>query len=1014
MNSTCRRATAIVLLLIGLTSITALAAPNFTDENVAAGNLNPTDEIRVMEIRVRGDTSRDTTLTSVTVQNTGTATHAQIDRIRVLDGGAELGDSTNLAGLSTGVTINLGGYTVAQGTTHDIRIRVTIGGTVSGGETVNLRVKFHYQMGSTSYTSAWISDRTGETIRDGGFDTIISNEVATQYLNPLDDGIVQVAVFSDLDANGNDVKWVQTGSNVIVRVENLGTATTTDIDEIRVTLRIGGVDYTTGWVNWAPASPMPIDFDDFAGLPLAVPDNGSATVTVEMLIEDRGDVTDNRTIRTKTTLHVKEGAAGNEVAYDQNATSKTTVTIRKQGFEEISEDSGQVASGTLATGEMLLQTVTVKDVDSNGSNIRATQIEIQNLGSATGAELASIEVKSGGTQLAYEDTAAVLADFGAGIILNLAAVAASLVNDDGELELNIYYELATPTDGHTLKPQVRVRGNEPNGGANQYWSDAVAFPSTITLYEAGLEVLENLTPPEGGTIYSGQRAEVQRIYGMDIDENTAAVSMHPFVIKNLGTARENPDVVKIEITRSDTETGTELPMGETTDLSGFRTGGVRIDTFANNQITDKSGGSEVWIHVYVTLAEPEEMVAGRTLQLETRVLHTESLVSYDKAIVGNPWTLETNHRPVPEFTYEKVEQTAAASIRPMQFTTTDTIQFTATATDPDGDAIDAWHWNFGDGNTSNLRNPTHQYAAGGTYTVTLTVTDERGVTGTVSEQIEVEGPPNEPPTIDELTADPEEPAVDQDVEFAATVTDPDQPAGTAFDYEWDFGDGTTSTVANPTHSFAAEGTYTVTLTITDAGGDTDTATIEIIVGNDPPTIGGLTATPTAPGPGDTVTLTATNVTDPDGDAIDRYEWDFGDGETAETTEGNTTHVYTTSDTFTVEVVAVDARGARSAAKTVDVTVTGPARAVLFAFPNPAETEATFTYFLPDGATDPILRVYDLLGRLVLEQELPEGETAFVWDLRTAGGGGLPNGLYFCVVTVTGANRSEVFRLLIVR
>ena len=201
MNSTCRRATAIVLLLIGLTSITALAAPNFTDENVAAGNLNPTDEIRVMEIRVRGDTSRDTTLSSVTVQNVGTATHAQIDRIRVLDGGAELGDSTNLAGLSTGVTINLGGYTVAQGTTHDIRIRVTIGGTVSGGETINLRVKFHYQMNSTSYTSAWISDRTGETIRDGGFDTITSNEVATQYLNPLDTGTVQVAVFSDNDAN---------------------------------------------------------------------------------------------------------------------------------------------------------------------------------------------------------------------------------------------------------------------------------------------------------------------------------------------------------------------------------------------------------------------------------------------------------------------------------------------------------------------------------------------------------------------------------------------------------------------------------------------------------------------------------------------------------------------------------------------------------------------------------------------------------------------------------------------
>jgi hypothetical protein len=50
----------------------------------------------------------------------------------------------------------------------------------------------------------------------------------------------------------------------------------------------------------------------------------------------------------------------------------------------------------------------------------------------------------------------------------------------------------------------------------------------------------------------------------------------------------------------------------------------------------------------------------------------------------------------------------------------------------------------------------------------------------------------------------------------------------------------------------------------------------------------------------------------------------------------------------------------------------------------------------------------------VEEELPAGGTTFDWDLRTAGGTALPNGLYFCVVTVTGANPSEIFRLLIVR
>jgi len=97
-----------------------------------------------------------------------------------------------------------------------------------------------------------------------------------------------------------------------------------------------------------------------------------------------------------------------------------------------------------------------------------------------------------------------------------------------------------------------------------------------------------------------------------------------------------------------------------------------------------------------------------------------------------------------------------------------------------------------------------------------------------------------------------------------------------------------------------------------------------------------------------------------------------------------------------------------------VTVTGPARTVLFGFPNPAATVATFTYLLPDGATDPILRIYNLIGELVFEKDLPAGGTTYNWDLRTAGGTKLPNGLYFCVISVTGANRSEIFRLLIVR
>ncbi len=136
-------------------------------------------------------------------------------------------------------------------------------------------------------------------------------------------------------------------------------------------------------------------------------------------------------------------------------------------------------------------------------------------------------------------------------------------------------------------------------------------------------------------------------------------------------------------------------------------------------------------------------------------------------------------------------------------------EFTDTSTDPSND-IASWSWSFGDGNTSTQQHPAHTYAAPGTYTVSLTVTDSGGLTSTTSQEITLIDPGV--PPIASFGYD----CVDISCSFTDTSTDAD---GNITGWSWDFGDGTTSTAQNPgTHHYEVAGTYVVTLTVTDAIG----------------------------------------------------------------------------------------------------------------------------------------------------------------------------------------------------
>jgi PKD repeat protein len=162
----------------------------------------------------------------------------------------------------------------------------------------------------------------------------------------------------------------------------------------------------------------------------------------------------------------------------------------------------------------------------------------------------------------------------------------------------------------------------------------------------------------------------------------------------------------------------------------------------------------------------------------------------------------------------------------------DTVQFTDKSSDPDGDeTIISWNWNFGDGTTSAVRNPTHEYAKAGTYTVSLTVADNEGLTNSASKTIVVGGEGGAPQA--KFSFSPENPKPGQLVQFTDQSTDPD---GTIKSWAWDFGDGKTATDRNPSHKYAARGTYTVKLTVTDNDGLTGSTTKQITVGQARPSV----------------------------------------------------------------------------------------------------------------------------------------------------------------------------------
>jgi PKD repeat protein len=215
----------------------------------------------------------------------------------------------------------------------------------------------------------------------------------------------------------------------------------------------------------------------------------------------------------------------------------------------------------------------------------------------------------------------------------------------------------------------------------------------------------------------------------------------------------------------------------------------------------------------------------------------------------------------------------------------------------------SWSWSFGDGTATDARqNPDHTYAAAGTYQVTLTVLNSAGMAQT-SKFVTVS-----------LGAQPQA-AFTYQIN-GLTVVFTDTSTGSPTSWSWSFGDNMSTTQQNPAHTYAEPGTYSVTLTVTNAAGSSS-KTQAVIVGSAPVANFEFGAS------GLTVNFVDRSTGSPTG-----WNWSFGDGSAS--AAQNPIHTYAASGAYTVTLTVTNAAGSNATSKVVTVSA-GPPPQAAFTF-----------------------------------------------------------------------------------
>ncbi len=249
--------------------------------------------------------------------------------------------------------------------------------------------------------------------------------------------------------------------------------------------------------------------------------------------------------------------------------------------------------------------------------------------------------------------------------------------------------------------------------------------------------------------------------------------------------------------------------------------------------------------------------------------------------------VETLPAPVADFTADPTEGNAPL-----------TVQFT----DESAGNVTAWLWDFGDGNTSTEQNPAHTYATADTYTVSLNASNAYGFS--IVTRVDCLTVLDLP--VAAFAADPTEGNAPLTVRFT------DRSTGNVTSWAWDFGDGNTSRLQNPAHTYGSAGRYNITLNASNAYGHSISSPVTITV-LDPPAANFTANITSGPAPF-TVRFTDRSTGNPTA-----WNWSFGDGNAS--TDQSPAYTYTAPGNYTVGLTVSSGAGSDTLSRPGYIIVT---------------------------------------------------------------------------------------------